>query len=185
MTDEYETVELWNAKDENPDPYDNTRCEFGKNVKNGSYYIVMEDGPFSGYPGIVPSKKSLSELYRAIEKELGSEATEHKKICGLESNGIPSLKDDHTHVCGVVSREKLLGNAHQHECWVCDVKWIERFENASLRWDIHGFALVNKKYPFLAEDGRHYLCGEVFLTDEGEINLHACPACQPPGIKKV
>lgn len=179
-----EYVELWKAED--PDPYNNTECSFGKDVANNSYHLDMKNGPFSGYPGIELSKKSLSELYRAIEKELViGKACVHKSICGAESAGIPSLKDDHTHVCGVVFQEKSDRHTHQHECWVCDVKWIERFENASLRWDIHGFALVDKKYPFLADDGRHYLCGEVFLTDAGEINLHACPTCQPPGIEKV
>lgn len=180
-----EYVELWKAED--PDPYNNTECSFGKNVANNSYHLDMENGPFSGYPGIELSKKSLSELYRAIEKELGSEVTEHKKICGAEFSGLMSLKDDHTHICGIVTQEKPDGLAHQHECWACDVTWIERLQHqvGSLRWDIQGFSLVNKKYPFLAEDGRHYLCGEVFLTDAGEVNLHACPTCQPSGIEKV
>lgn len=130
-------TELWKAEDstdngylEDPEfPSSKTECSFGRNP-DGSYYLSMENGPFSGYPSMRPDKKSLSELYRAIGEVLGGEdPTPHRVFCGVEFPAQHNLlleKEDHTHFCGEKPHRGSEDSPVQHKCWVCDMRWISR-----------------------------------------------------------
>lgn len=131
---------------------------------DGSVILTMNDGPgFRGYPRTLLDKKSLSELYRAIEKELKAPDTlPHKTICGAELQDMAGIKGDHTHICGSSpsnctkqSTDPNIIPVLHHSCWLCEVQWIE----------------LDKKQS-------RYICGESMFTPEGHIITHDCEICR-------